>query len=42
MRQLLGLTLDEETFDSEGIYKKKKKREDIQNLHEDKYLKEAK
>jgi len=42
MRQLLGLTIDEETFDSEKIYRKKKKREDIQNLHEDKYLKEAK
>lgn len=29
MRQLLGLTLDEETFDSEDIYKKRKRREDI-------------
>ena len=42
MRQLLGFEIDNEVFESAHVYNKTKRKDDVQDLHEDKYLKEAK
>lgn len=42
MRQLLGFEVDTEVFESHDVYRQKKRKDDVQDLHEDKYLKEAK
>ena len=42
MRQLLGFEIENEVFESGDVYKQKKNHDDVQDLHEDKYLKEAK
>lgn len=42
MRQLLGFEIEDMSFESDHVYGKRKRRDDVQDLHEDKYLKEAK